>query len=162
MLKFYKYCYRLSILKIVIFGILLSITLNLLLSIVVNCFFPEEVEITNKRFENDSILFLIFAAVLIGPLIETYLMQYLPLKIGHRFFKKWKYHYGTIILLSSFVFAISHPSQVSYFIAMFFFGLILSFICFLLMRRKKYPVEYTALIHAGYNGWIVLAVYLEY
>jgi len=110
----------------------------------------------NTVTEKDKVsIITLVDATIIAPFLETIFFQYLPLTIVYYHFKKYKYRYCIIILLSAIVFAILHPHELYYFTAMLSLGLTLSFTCFIFIRKKQYPILYTSLVHAGYNGFLL-------
>ena len=148
-MKIYRYCYKLKTYQLVVLGILLPFIFDLIINVLY-----DYLNITGNPVDDEQLRVTIptlVAMISFGPLIETLFFQYLPLKIGHDLFKRYKYHYYIIILLSSIIFAAVHPHEPAYLTAMLFAGLIWSFICLIFIRKKQYPVLYLTLIHAGYN-----------
>lgn len=84
------------------------------------------------------------AVVLLGPLVETYVCQYL-------FFKYLLKHLsgGVIILLSAIVFGLLHTYNSVYVLYAFFSGLLLSLSYY--YRLNSYPFVIVFLIHSIYN-----------
>ena len=110
----------------------------------------------NTVTEKDKVsIITLVGAIIVAPFLETIFFQFLPLIIVHYHFKKYKYRYCIIILLSAIVFAVLHPHELFYFTAMLSLGLTLSFTCFIFIRKKQHPILYTSLVHAGYNGFLL-------
>jgi membrane protease YdiL (CAAX protease family) len=84
----------------------------------------------------------------IGPLFETWLFQFLPLKLSK--FLHIKFCWPAIIVSAAF-FASAHPHNPEYLTLIFFHGVILASLCLLFIKKKKHPILYTALVHAVHN-----------
>jgi hypothetical protein len=149
--KLYAYLYKLSVLKLLLFGIFLSLFIAggmVALGIWIS---PKEDDVDFLR----TINFRYFVkATIIAPLLETYIFQYLPLKIARYFFQENKYLYCITIVFFAGLFGLLHPNHF-----MFLFGLVLVLICFVLMRKKQHPFLYTALIHCVYNTVLVAIIF---
>jgi hypothetical protein len=144
MYKYYRYFYQLHTIKILLYGVCVPFLINILFV------FIDTILNINIIADMDGYTITIgyfFIIVIVAPFLETLIFQYAPLKIAGLFAIKYKYIY-TITGISVF-FGLMH---VKYSIIGFFYGLILSFCCLLFIRRKQYPVFFTTLIHACYNG----------
>ena len=102
---------------------------------------------------NDSLIFKIFEVVVFGPLVETFLLQYLIIAITRSFLKAYS------ILLSALLFAVFHLDL--YMMLYFFtFGFILaSFYYFFRYHTKEKAFHITFLLHACWNLYAVLIKY---
>ena len=103
-----------------------------------------------KGFEdivNVNITFLV--AVIAGPIIETYLAQYLFFKYLSGRCNKW-----LIVVMSAIFFAFMHHYNAGYIVYAFFSGLLLS--TSYAIRLDKNPFVCTVLIHSMHN----LAIFL--
>ncbi|MDR0230948.1 MAG: CPBP family intramembrane metalloprotease [Dysgonamonadaceae bacterium] len=152
-MKIYRYLYKLKPYQLVLIGTLLVLAFNYTISIYYEWLGLEDNTITEE--DRVSILTIIDATI-ISPLLETLIFQYLPLIIVYYHFKKYKYRYCIVIVLSAIAFAAVHPHELPYFTYILFLGLTLSFSCFIFIRKKRYPILYTSLIHAGYNSFLLI------
>ncbi|MDR1055653.1 MAG: hypothetical protein LBL90_07505 [Prevotellaceae bacterium] len=99
--------------------------------------------------------FLLLDIILVAPLIETLVLQYLPVKLSVLHFSNKNVHCG-VIILSAVIFSFLHAKSLLISVALFFTGLIWAFSCFVLIRRKSQPYLFVTSIHVGYNLVIVL------
>ena len=100
--------------------------------------------IASGTIEIGNIYFTFVVVTILGPLIETYLVQYLFFKHLSGRINQW-----LIVVLSAFVFALFHTYNVGYIFYAFFSGLILS--TSYALRRRTNPFVCTLLIHSVYN-----------
>ncbi|MFK7748785.1 MAG: CPBP family glutamic-type intramembrane protease [Kordia sp.] len=88
-------------------------------------------------------------SVIIGPLIETFLFQYLIIEILY-FFKKIKIN--TIIIISSITFSLIHYYNLIYILVTFLSGIIYaSYYLYLKVEKQKSPFLYIWFLHSLYN-----------
>jgi len=162
MRKLYSYYYKSGVFKIILIGIFLTLFLSLFVTIIFELLdirefklfnisgYPLELNsITNSRIVNNLLIFLIM--VVLWPLVETIVFQYLPLKYCQKWFSKYKYSICMTIVLASVFFALMHAPRVRNICATFLTGLIWCFFCFVLMRKKRRPILYTTIMHGCYN-----------
>jgi membrane protease YdiL (CAAX protease family) len=151
--RLYRKLYKSNIFVICLLGVslplLFSLSLTVLDTLLFNINGVEEYD--GQTLSVNYIIMVIICA----PLIETLLFQYAPLRLGHFFFKKNKYHYIVIILLSSLIFGALHRGFRIYPFIAFCYGIIWAFSCFLFIRKRQHPVLYTSVIHAFYNGMLI-------
>ncbi len=95
-------------------------------------------------FDFGNIYAAFFLIVILAPLIETYLVQYLFFKNLTGRLPQW-----AIILLSAFVFGLLHHYNIGYILYAFLSGLLLS--VSYSFRLHSNPFVCTALIHSVYN-----------
>jgi uncharacterized protein len=109
-------------------------------------------------FKNNPILDFLMVIV-IAPLLETLLNQYLVIEILStiKYFKKRKL---LVVMLSAFIFGVVHSYSISYMINMFFVGYILA-IAFLLKMKQGYAFGYVTFIHAIRNFVVFIFVWIE-
>lgn len=89
-------------------------------------------------------------AVIIVPIIETFLGQQLPFKL----LQNWnltKNKYGIYILVSAVIFGLFHTYSLQYILLAFSVGLILSYTYFFYSKNPKRAFWITALIHGLRN-----------
>ena len=157
--KLFSYYYKSSIVKLILIGIFLPLIFSFLLGLAIELLSNEagntpDVEFLNKYTK----VSFVFMVILVAPLIETLINQYLPVKICHAVSRKHKYRNCCIvIILSSILFASLHTTSVAHFFVMLAAGFLWASSCFVLIRRKQRPLLYTAIIHAGYNGILMFA-----
>lgn len=134
---------------IYIFSIIYNITLKL---------FSINYALDNFRFY-DSPIELIFFAIILAPLLETFLFQFLIFKIllnkniGHYF----------IIILSAFIFSLVHyPRNNNIFEAVniFFVGLMLAYAFYIYSIKQASAFWHVVLIHALLNAISIFAYYV--
>jgi hypothetical protein len=96
-----------------------------------------------------------WTAVIVGPLIETFLFQYLIFLILDNFKigKKW------IVLTSALLFALLHNYSFLRIFYAFGGGILYSYAYWLCQIRKEYPFIIIFLIHAFYNLYVFLVKY---
>lgn len=97
----------------------------------------------------ESIYFDFVIVVLIAPLIETYLTQFLPFK-----FLESKVNPILIILISATIFGAFHWYSLVYMLYGFSAGLVYAFAFY--FKRHEKPVLITAGIHAAFNLFVFL------
>jgi hypothetical protein len=95
-----------------------------------------------------SLLEIFFLAVIIAPLIETFIFQFLIIEI----LSKFKVNTSLILWISTLLFSLSHNYNVVYILAMVFPGLLYaSFYLFLKKETSKSPFFMIFLLHAIAN-----------
>lgn len=101
-------------------------------------------EIANEGYSKFSLFIL---AVVIAPIVETFLFQFVVIEI----LRKWISSSIIIVLLSSGLFAISHLSSYAYGLSNFFTGAILAYTYLLAIKRKFSPFLCTTAVHSLRN-----------
>jgi len=106
--------------------------------------------ITKGFFDFGNIYVAFFSIVILAPLLETYLVQYLFFKNLTGRLPQW-----AIIVLSALVFGVLHHYNIGYVLYAFLSGLLLSISYSLRLRSN--PFVCTALIHSVYNlvGFVI-------
>jgi len=162
MRELYSFYYKLNVLKIVLIGIFLKLISFLFLSSFFNSLNILEFELFYIWRDPPLIikitrnsLWLIVVPVIVGPLVETLIYQYFPLKICQKWFRRYKYSVCITIVLTSIVFASMHAPRLLDICNTLISGTIYCFSCFVLMRKKRYPIFYTTLMHGCYNALAV-------
>ncbi|NLO71337.1 MAG: CPBP family intramembrane metalloprotease [Porphyromonadaceae bacterium] len=156
MYKIYKYFYKTNIFVCLLYAISLTLFVNFsIVFLYTSLGFDTTNSFNNYNINlKDFLLIVVFA-----PFTETLLFQYTPLKIASLFHRK-KYTYCVFILISSIIFGSLHWKSTAYMIITFFYGIIWSYFCLLFIRRKQHPIFFTSLIHACYNGILILITFL--
>jgi membrane protease YdiL (CAAX protease family) len=88
--------------------------------------------------------------VIIAPILETFLNQWLPFKL----MQKWsltKNKYGIYILISAIIFGLCHTYSLQYILFAFSVGLILGYTYFFYSKTPKLAFWITTLIHGLRN-----------
>jgi hypothetical protein len=122
----------------------------------------DEINIGGITFK--SITQEIFVGLVIGPIIETLIFQFVIYKIifyikgniQKYLLKKECQFLGFYILISSILFAISHSYSVYYILLMIIPGAVLSYAFYFFKKNYTYPVLYTFLIHFIHNLFIFI------
>jgi len=100
-----------------------------------------------------SLLWFIMVPMILAPLVETLVYQYLPLRICQKWFRRYKYSFCITIVLVSIVFASRHAHMGIIGICnSLLAGIVWCFLCFVLMRKKRNPILYTTIMHACSNA----------
>tara|TARA_R110000744_G_scaffold297985_1_gene407682 strand:- start:53 stop:508 length:456 start_codon:yes stop_codon:yes gene_type:complete len=125
-------------------------------SILGNHFFPLEKSI----FTGKSFFFKFFIAVVLAPLYETFIFQYIPIKIiGYIKIKKKIYSYAIAILASGLLFGIVHAKNPIYAIFGFIVGCIFAYMFILFSIRKDFnPFLAVVILHGTVNLFGLLFV----
>lgn len=97
--RIFRFLYRQPSYKLVIIGIALPFLLNVSIVVIGEIFGFDDASSEGYKVNLTNL----FTMVLIGPLIETVLAQYLPLKFGGLFFPKYKFAVSTNIKLTLFL-----------------------------------------------------------
>lgn len=104
-----------------------------------------------------SIKDLLLVAV-IAPIAETFVFQYLVLRLTMYFTKQRKY-YPIAIVVSSILFGLAHTYNVAYVFFAFFIGLVLAYMYYFYAKNPKRAFWSVALVHGIRNGLsLVLAL----
>ncbi|MDR0438184.1 MAG: CPBP family intramembrane metalloprotease [Bacteroidales bacterium] len=91
--------------------------------------------------------------MILAPLVETLVYQYLPLRVCQKWFRRYKYSFCITIVLVSIVFGSRHAHMgVIGICNSLLAGIVWCFLCFVLMQKKRHPILYTTIMHACYNA----------
>lgn len=124
----------------------IDLVFHLAISILISLNDPQVLEIFE---ENTSLTEIFFLTVIFGPLVETFLFQYLIIEILYRF-KKIKCE--IILFVSALTFSLNHDYNITYIFITFISGLIYaSYYLYLKMENKKFPFLYILGMHSLYN-----------
>ena len=112
-------------------------------SLVVNFFDSSLIE-TELNTANFSLLEIFFVTVLIGPVLETFIFQFLIIEI----LLKLKIKNNLIILISTLAFSLSHNYNLIYILLIIFPGILYStYYLFLKIENQKTPFLNIFLLH---------------
>lgn len=142
--------FRLPIFFIIFF---IDLVYHLIVSWLVTLYDPKILETFE---ENTSLVEIFILSVVVGPLIETFLFQYLIIEILYAL-KKVKVQF--ILIISALAFSSSNYYNFIYILVTFTSGLIYaSYYLYLKIGKKKYPFIYIWVLHTLYNFTIFILV----
>jgi len=133
------------------FGI--ALTLMLLTSEIITYFSPSLGTLNNSinYIEHFGKALTILVVVVFGPVFETILYQSLIIHIIKAFVPKIRYSFFISIFISSFVFGLSHPYSLLYFLGATLYGVILATVYYVSLFRKQSAFLLVFLLHATIN-----------
>ena len=148
--------FGLSPLLFIVFTNVLMILAGFILAPVLILFgLNPEVDLGGPDFGDLSPYAIYLIAVIIAPIIETFIFQFLPVKLFSR-----RIPIMGVILLSAFFFAIAHAGySVWYALLVFPLGVILVYVYIHYRHEKITPFWMTTLIHAFRNMLALFAMY---
>ncbi len=130
-----------------VLAILIIQKLIVLMPFSVNLALPDEI----KNLQNEKISFFILV-IIVGPLFETTIFQFLIIKISHKLLVKLKANSMVIpIFLSAIFFGLSHCYNLNYMILAFFIGLIFASAFVISLKRRENAIILVFAIHAMIN-----------
>jgi uncharacterized protein len=130
---------------------------------IVNCYFFEWINqylhcTLSNPLDKDPIYEQFLIGVLVAPIIETWLFQYLPNKILIK--TKITNRYA-LLIIPGLIFGMAHISYSwLYGLAMFFAGLVLNFFFLKAQASNRHYFWLTALLHSFYNLFCFSMVFL--
>ncbi len=143
-----NYFIKISLKKFILFSILINLLIAFCISFIMS--FLEEGVFDIDFLKNKSLAFIFILTVIIVPIIETFLFQFLIIEICIRFLKKKKEIIA--ILTSALIFSICHYYNFLYIISIFFLGIVFSSFYILAKKRSDInPFIFLTLIHAINN-----------
>lgn len=144
--------------KIIAISVLISISYTIALEIAITLLDIKE------RFSGPSfktVFGKIFSIILLGPILETIIIQVIPYYLMSIFLEKVSYFRWIYIVTVGLLFAISHHYSQFYILAMAFPGMFLCYMFVYFKERFAYPITYVILIHALHNAIALGLDYLE-
>ena len=105
----------------------------------------------NPSLIGQSITYSFFLSVIIGPLVETIIYQYIIFKLTFYFFNKNTINIISAILISALAFSLSHNFNYFAILNSFFGGIILGYAYFFNYNRHFPPFWYVFLLHSLHN-----------
>lgn len=143
---------RLNIFNQLLLIVLVSFLLGELLQFFLERFYGKG--IFNIDFSNySSFSEVVVEVILLAPLIETFLVQFIIIEISLQLLSRKKYKYIYSILFSASVFGILHQYNVAYVIATFVLGLWFGSLYIFYKKNKKIkPFLAVLLVHLVYNS----------
>tara|TARA_B110000114_G_scaffold22039_1_gene21000 strand:+ start:1245 stop:1751 length:507 start_codon:yes stop_codon:yes gene_type:complete len=125
---------------------IIDLVFHLAVSCIITIYNPEILDVFD---ENMSLTEIFIFTVIIGPIIETFLFQYLIIEVLF-FFKRIKIN--TIIIISSLSFSLTHYYNFIYILVTFLSGIIYaSYYLYLKEEKQRFPFLYICLFHSLYN-----------
>ncbi len=134
----------------IIIGVFLLLVINLVITSIPFLASIDSVSPKKKLIESGVITAFI-TVIIIAPIIETILFQYLPITIISFFLKENKYIKPITIIISAISFSVVHIYNYTYFIMAFIGGLIFAYLFILSKQRKENPVVNLLVIHTLLN-----------
>lgn len=98
----------------------------------------------------------IIIAGFVAPAIETIIFHFLLLEFLLFVFKRIKYKYFPVIIISAIIFSLSHRLEVKYLLNSFFGGIVLSGSYLIAKNRFNIPVAIPFCIHSLFNLSIII------
>jgi hypothetical protein len=140
------------------YTISLTFTFNIAITKIVGIDINFDPNSTIKKIQENIYLYFL-TLVIITPLIETTIFQWLPLKLYKHFQKTKKYEY-IFLLITGLIFGIVHSYSVGYQIALTFTGLILMILSMYYSENNKNYFFPIYLIHL-LNNLIVFFIQVD-
>jgi hypothetical protein len=158
--RFYKYWISLSPIKYVLFSTMLSLILAIPFGIIFSIVGITEYQIMGPEFEKYSILENFLSAVIIAPIIETFIGQVIPIKLIKKYVN-WNTTM-TAVIVSTLLFSILHITySVWYFLMMVPLAFILAVTYISFQERKPSGFWMTAFVHAAKNLLAITILSIE-
>lgn len=161
MIRFYKKLYATSAIKLVFWAVFINLGKSAFLIIAgVYANYFDVTPLPISVLTAGDILKIIGSHLIISPLLETFLFQYLIIILFDKYKPgSWK----VALLLSATVFALFHTEvkgsmYVFYLFDKWIGGAVLAMLFIILKKRGKAAFLYTALTHAIINGTLLLYV----
>ncbi len=102
----------------------------------------------------------IFLTVIVAPLLETFIFQFLFYYIIKIFYKFLGHYFNFIyIIISATLFGLSHKYSIYYQIGTFFFGLIFSYSFIFFKTKFNSPFISVCIVHSLYNLFTTIMEY---
>lgn len=136
--------------------IAIGIVLLLLINIIITSFpFSESIK-DLPEFDGiraSTSFWVLFFVVIIAPLFETIMFQYIPIKLISILLNKKKQRIKeyTCILCSALLFAAIHCYNITYIVITFLGGIIFAYLFILSGKRKEFPIINIAIMHSVLN-----------
>jgi uncharacterized protein len=130
---------------------IVSISFNIVLGFIKQ----KDLIFLDYQSKGNSIVFIFIAPILLAPILETFLGQYLPyyLLIKINYMKERSY---LILIASALFFGLLHFYSLFYIIYAFFLGLILSYGYMLRVKDDKRTFIFIAICHSLLNLGIII------
>ncbi|WP_416337305.1 type II CAAX prenyl endopeptidase Rce1 family protein [Galbibacter sp. EGI 63066] len=150
-----RFLLRISKFKFILYSITLCLLANVLLSKVILLYNENSFDV--QQSEEGSIIFRFIVIIILAPLLETLLYQFIIIEAGIFLFNKKKKTLMIIILISSIMFGLSHCYNLSYIILGVSAGIILSLLYVLCKLRKDIsPFFFVFIVHSFVNFTVYL------
>lgn len=138
--------------------LILSFLNSFFFAFIADHYFPEA-DLLNNPIDKESVPEQLLVACIFAPLLETWLFISLPNHLMNKFGIKSLY---LLIIIPALLFGVNHYYNPLYMIAMFFSGVLMSFLYIYCkwINTGRQAFLYVVLLHALYNLYAVLARYL--
>lgn len=144
--SFFKFAIKIRTLKFLSLFLLI-----ILLASQITRLFPEESGIVDTGFKLDAIWEKILVVIILGPLVETILFQYLVITIICRIIKRPRFNFYPAIILSAIAFAFNHNYNTYYFVYTLLVGIVYALGFYLLRYRKENGILIVFTVHGIFN-----------
>jgi hypothetical protein len=101
---------------------------------------------------------LVIGVLLLAPIIETLLFQFIPSYLRNNFLRRGRFVTIAVFILSSILFSLTHSEDLIRFCFSFLKGLVLIYFFYQNYSFPKRAFLQTTLLHATYNGSILLLI----
>ncbi|MFA8299264.1 MAG: lysostaphin resistance A-like protein [Hyphomicrobiales bacterium] len=123
----------------------------LILKIILGIIFGDSFSLPEIFIESKTDIWFLSYAVILGPLLETLIFQFLIIRLILHFFKKTNYVGWYACFTSAIIFGSLHYYSFAYIIVALCIGLVLGYIYLLSIERKEKPILNTWLVHSANN-----------
>jgi len=147
-IKTIKYLQRSNVILFILQGIVVIILISAISSLIIHVGNNENPAV--ESIKNKGIYFYFFSTVILAPILETLIFQFLPFSIANSKFKHKKRLYVYLILASTF-FGLAHLYNLSYLFFGLITGFVLAFFFYVGTLRKENAVLLMFIIHSFYN-----------
>lgn len=140
----------LSIPKIIILSSVIIFVFDFLVFETLSLFFDDKALLTRIAVDDYSFIIKVILVLLIGPILETWLFQKLPID----FLLGKNTNSRVIVPLSALLFALNHCYSIKYFVSTFVVGVFLAMIYLILNRyeqKKEHAFIVVVIVHAIQN-----------
>lgn len=130
--------------KFILISILTCLLYSILIATLLNYFTPKSLEI--NFLEGKGLMYIFFLTVIIAPVLETLIYQFAIIEIVFKI--KIKQATLVAILISSFLFSLSHIYSIYYMLATFSLGVVFATTYIIAKKKKRYQ---SFLVHIFYT-----------
>lgn len=148
--------HRYNLFTIFLLCFVVKMLLSGIMGNIISTLFPNQLK---NLMINMPIYKAFIVGVLFAPFFETFIFQYLAFYLG----KKINLNNWLIVLISSFLFGLSHSSSYAYMLVTFFSGLFYILVYVLLKDKYKTHTAYFFIVglHAAYNLMVFMNIYFH-
>lgn len=154
-LKIHNYLLKISTAKFIIVMFIWSFVILIPPIPILMHYVKSSAALGGPSIASSSLIIKLLVGCIVVPICETFLFQWLPIKVLRYFIKDKDY---IIILISAVLFGIDHYYSIWYSIEAFLVGIVLAYAFVMCERRKDSPIAVVAIIHGLKN--LVATVFL--